>query len=395
MKQSIIISTVTAVVLSGCATQSVNTFQPFQAVDLTPKIQSGALQQKAHTLFVINDSSSSMSETYLGTGFSAQTGVSKLSIEKELLNRLNQTLPEMDLKAGLRSFGFGPCLDWQFTQSNQAVQPYSASQFGSAISSLACSSGGTPVTTALVEAPTDLASASGNIAMVVLSDGNNYASSPVPLAEQLKQQYGERLCIYTVWVGNEADKVGKQVLDEVAAVSGCGFSTSAELIASNAGMANFVEKVFFEPGTPAPVAALDSDGDGVIDALDRCPNTPKGAIVNKQGCWAFEGVLFDTNSSDIKSIYHPLFTNAIKVLNMNPGLTVEVQGHTDSRGSDAYNMALSQRRAESVKSELVSQGISGDRLTTKGFGESSPVAPNDTASGRAQNRRVVYKRTDI
>jgi OOP family OmpA-OmpF porin len=81
-------------------------------------------------------------------------------------------------------------------------------------------------------------------------------------------------------------------------------------------------------------------------------------------------------------------------MKINPGLTVEIQGHTDSYGKDAYNQGLSERRAKSVKKELVDQGVNGNRLTTKGFGESQPVESNDTDEGRAYNRRVVYKRTD-
>jgi len=390
---SLLAATVTGAVLSGCATQAVNNFQTFQAKNLNNKIKSGALVQKTNSFFVINDSSSSMSDTYLGSGFGDQPGATKFSIEKELLNRMNQTIPDDSLSSGLRSFGFGPCLSWGFTQLNQAVQSYSATSFNSALNTLECSSGGTPVASAFNATVNDLPNASGNIALILLSDGHNYDSSPVPAVQELKAQYGNKLCVYTVWVGNESEKDGQSVLNQLANVGQCGFSTTANAISSSQGMANFVEQVFFKGGTVFPTAK-DSDGDGVIDAKDRCPDTPKGAIVNKVGCWSFHGVLFDTDSAKIKSKYHPMFTNAVKVLKLNPNLTVEVQGHTDSRGSEAYNQALSERRATAVKNELMSHGIEGSRLTTVGFGESKPVASNDTAEGRAQNRRVVYLRTD-
>ena len=390
MKKTLLTATTIATVaLSGCATQSISSFQAFQANDLNALVSSGELQQTKNSFFVINDSSSSMSEIYTGAGFSSS---SKLSVEKELLSRMNQTIPNVSLSSGLRSFGFGSCLDWGYTKLNQAVQSYSSASFDSAINSLACSSGGTPVASAFTAANTDLATATGNIAVILLSDGHQYDISPVPAIETLKATYGDKLCVYTVWVGNEEQQAGQAVLQQLADVSGCGFSTTASAVASNNGMADFVTKVFFSQHA---LAEGDADGDGVLDSKDKCPNTPKGAIVDKDGCWAFHGVLFDYDKASIKAGFENVFDNAIKVLKLNPGLTVEIQGHTDSRGSDAYNQTLSENRALSVKQLLVNNGIAASRLTTKGFGESNPVASNDTDTGRAHNRRVVYKRTDM
>ncbi len=387
-------TTIASIALTGCATHSINTFEPFQAADLNSLVRSGQLQQKKNTFFVINDSSSSTGEAYLGSGFSGQT---KLSVEKTLLQRMNQTIPDISLSSGLNSFGYGPCLSWGFTELNQPLQSYSSASFESAIKSLECSSGGTPAEAAFDVAATELASDSGNIAVMLFSDGNNYDSSPAAAIASLKQQHGDRLCLYTVWVGNESDEAGKAVLEGLSRMTGCGFSTTASDISSSNGMANFVKNVFFNSVTPAPVAVKegDADGDGVLDSKDRCPNTPRGAIVDRDGCWAFRGVLFDFDKSTIKAGYENVFDNAIKVLRLNPSLTVEIQGHTDSKGSDAYNQGLSERRAASVKRLLVNNGISSGRLTTRGFGESRPVASNDTEAGRAHNRRVVYKRTDM
>ncbi|MCF6251409.1 MAG: OmpA family protein [Methylococcaceae bacterium] len=397
MKKTLLTAaTIASIALSGCATQSISTFSPFQATDLNPLVKSGQLQQKKNSFFVINDSSSSTGDTYLGSGFSGQSALSKLSVEKEILDRMNQTIPNISLSSGLRSFGFGPCLSWGFSKLNQAVQSYTSASFAGAINSLECSSGGTPVASALTAANTDLTSAPGNIAVILLSDGYNYDVSPVPAVEALKQQYGDKLCLYTIWVGNEKEAAGQAALEQLADISGCGFSTTASAVASSNGMADFVTKVFFTVSAPVAVAAEgDADGDGVLDSKDRCPNTPRGAIVDKDGCWAFHGVLFDFDKATIKSGYENVFDNAIKVLKLNPGLTVEIQGHTDSKGSATYNQNLSERRAVSVKQLLVNNGIAATRLTTRGFGEAKPVASNDTEAGRAHNRRVVYKRTDM
>ncbi len=398
MKKTLL--TVTAIataVLSGCATQSTSTFQPFQAKDLSGLVRSGHLEQKKNTVYVINDSSSSMGETYEGAGFPGQSSPTKLSVEKEILNRMNKTIPNISLSSGLRSFGYGPCTDWGYTKLNQPVQSYSSSSFDAAINSLTCSSGGTPVASAFSAANADLASAPGNIAVILLSDGHNYDVSPVAAIETLKAAHGDKLCLYTIWVGNEAQESGQAILQQLSDISGCGFSTTADAVASSNGMANFVGNVFFSKATPAaPVAREgDADNDGILDSQDKCPNTPKGAAVNKDGCWAFHGVLFDFNKSTLKPGYKSLFRNAVTVLKLNPELTVEIQGHTDNRGPASYNQKLSEERAMAVKKHLVNSGISASRLTTVGFGETRPVASNDTEEGRAHNRRVVYRRTDM
>ncbi len=145
------------------------------------------------------------------------------------------------------------------------------------------------------------------------------------------------------------------------------------------------------PACKKKVGPKDSDGDGVIDSLDRCPNTPKGATVNKVGCWVVKGLLFDFNKADIKPQYYKNLDEVVKVLKANPGLKVEIQGHTDNVGSAAYNMKLSLRRAQAVANYLIQHGISPSRLTVKGYGFTRPVASNDTPEGRALNRRVQIK----
>lgn len=151
------------------------------------------------------------------------------------------------------------------------------------------------------------------------------------------------------------------------------------------------------PNTPKGVAVdpdgcpLDTDGDGVYDYLDKCPRTPKGAKVNTSGCWILTGVNFDTDKSDISIVYSPKLDEVAVVLTKNPGVKVEVQGHTDNIASAKYNQKLSERRAAAVKEYLVGKGIAAERMIEKGFGLTAPIATNDTEEGRAQNRRVQLK----
>jgi len=97
---------------------------------------------------------------------------------------------------------------------------------------------------------------------------------------------------------------------------------------------------------------------------------------------------FDFNKATIKPEGKSELDHAVAALKADPALKAEIDGHTDSVGSDAYNMKLSERRANAARDYLVSQGIDASRITTQGFGESKPIASNDTEEGRAQNRRV-------
>lgn len=145
----------------------------------------------------------------------------------------------------------------------------------------------------------------------------------------------------------------------------------------------------------------DSDGDGVSDADDRCP-TAKGSIENK-GCPEVpkldiqritviaSKIYFETNKADLKLISHSALDDLAEILKRNEAVNLTIEGHTDSDADDNYNLTLSQKRTESVKSYLVSKGVSAERLTAIGYGETRPIATNKTADGKAKNRRVELK----
>ncbi|HTU66240.1 MAG TPA: OmpA family protein [Steroidobacteraceae bacterium] len=155
------------------------------------------------------------------------------------------------------------------------------------------------------------------------------------------------------------------------------------------------------PNTPAGAKVdekgceLDTDGDGVVDSQDKCPDTPKGDRVDAIGC-SFKdeiklpGVVFETNKADLLPESIPVLEGAIATLKRYPELNLEVAGHTDSRGSDAYNLDLSARRAETVLKYLHDGGVQ-NALTSRGYGERQPIASNNTDAGRQANRRVVLR----
>ncbi len=103
-----------------------------------------------------------------------------------------------------------------------------------------------------------------------------------------------------------------------------------------------------------------------------------------------EKILFAFSKSDLGDAAKTNLNNLVSVLNKYPNTNIEVQGHTDARGTDEYNMGLSERRAAIVADYLKVQGIAGTRITTKGYGESAPGYTNDTDEGMAQNRRVEF-----
>ncbi|MBN8431100.1 OmpA family protein [Microbulbifer salipaludis] len=149
------------------------------------------------------------------------------------------------------------------------------------------------------------------------------------------------------------------------------------------------------PPEPKPeIINLDSDGDGVLDRNDRCPNTLPGAEVDEYGCVVadqtitLENIQFEFNSARLTPRAEAALSKVAQSLRDQPNTQVEVAGHTDSQGNDSYNLRLSGQRAESVRRYLVQNGVNAARITARGYGETQPVASNATESGRAQNRRV-------
>lgn len=200
-------------------------------------------------------------------------------------------------------------------------------------------------------------------------------------------------------------------------------------------------------GKPCPANMTDSDGDGVTDDKDKCPNTPAGRKVDAKGCefdrdgdgivdgadkcpdvyaktpdgcplpaapvatpapapapvatpapaaakpvivrkLVLEGVNFDYDKATLRPQDIAIIDKNAEDLKQWGDVNVEIAGHTDNRGSDEYNMHLSQHRAEAVREYLISKGVAADRLTAKGYGESQPIVDNNTDVNRLKNRRV-------
>ena len=151
-----------------------------------------------------------------------------------------------------------------------------------------------------------------------------------------------------------------------------------------------------EEAVVAPTVCTDGDNDGVCDNVDKCPDTEADVTVDANGCAAAAesvrvelDVKFEFDKSAVQQGSYAEIKTVADFMNQYPQTTTTVEGHTDSVGSDAYNQQLSQRRADAVRNVMVDEyGVAADRISAVGEGESQPVASNETADGRALNRRV-------
>jgi OOP family OmpA-OmpF porin len=380
-----------------------------------------------------------------GSMFLKQSGEAHVKAKqaKDILTAMNQRIPELGYMGVIRIFPpnitlIGP-------------KKYDRTSFGKVIEDLPekgkIFGNRTPLGRGLLDLRNVINQmVPGKTAIIIFSDGEkNVDIDTLEATATMKAEY-ENIFFHSVSLANE--KEPRQLLEQISAVSN-GISAEASVMSSDeVALDRFVRDVFYTvkvsvdsdgdgviddkdqcpntprgvrvdalgcpldsdgdgvvdyldrcPGTPSAVAVdssgcpLDSDRDGVPDYLDKCPNTPKGATVNEVGCWALKAtMLFDTNSSYVKDEAYPFLDQVVTILRNNPEMKVEIQGHADSTGTAEYNLWLSQRRANRVMEYLVDKGINAERLVAKGYGSTQPVASNGTEQGRAQNRRVELKR---
>jgi len=368
--------------LFGCAAKQMSTPTAFEPVNFDKT----AYTSKVDNFLIVFDSSSSMRYPI--------EGETKFDKAKAIVNRLNVTLPEMGQTAGIRSFGHSSKVAKTSTELIYGMEKYSTANLDKKFQKIVEPGGTSPLYKALNDAKSDFKGLSGESnAVVIISDGEDLPGNVLASAKALKDLYGSSICFFPIHVGNSPE--GEGLLKQIASIGGCGFySTADQLLNSPEDMACFVEKVFLSkkkvpaPAAPVVVPRKDSDKDGVYDDEDQCPGTPIGAHVNSVGCWVLDNVLFGSGSAVIKPGAYYLLDDVAKILEKNPVMSIDLQGHTDSIGSAKSNKDLSLRRAQAVKNYLIGKGIMPNRMTTEGFGFTKPVALNGTNVGRSLNRRV-------
>lgn len=237
--------------------------------------------------------------------------------------------------------------------------------------------GYTPIHHVLTETKAQLEGGRTPGALVVFSDGlPDDADWALANGGKLVEARPD-LCIHTVQTGD--DPAGTAFLTALSGLSACGSHRSGSSLSSAGALQSFAKTVFVGPADappppPPPVAKP-------VPAPPPPPDPCKSVV-------RLRGIEFEFDKAEILPVSRPILDVVADQLRQCPAIRVSVDGHTDAIGSDAYNQALSLRRAQATRNYLVEVGIDAGRLSTQGFGESRPVDTNDTPSGRARNRRV-------
>jgi outer membrane protein OmpA-like peptidoglycan-associated protein len=307
--------------LAGCSSTPYSP-EPFSAAS----INTTAYVAKVDAFAVVMDASSSMNyDTDDRRNFYTA---------KDVATHMNATIPELGYKAALVGFGSGGCVNDEDAMVVYGPVTYQSSDFSSGLTKFECAGGVTPMAQGIDVAGGALKNSSGKVALIVISDFWEINSGAVTTAvDKLKTDFGSRLCIHTIKVGDA-------------------YHTS-DMIAGLAGV-NGSPVVMYEKNTMSASALFDHDksvlkeeGKTALHALDESIKARSASIVD-----------------------------------------IDVIGHTDSDGTEEYNMALSIRRAEAVRDYMVSEGVNAAIIDVSGEGESNPVVSNATQEGRAENRRV-------
>jgi len=360
-------------VLVGCAAQKQQT--AFSPTDLNQKVQSGQMAQKVDTFEIINDLSISMSDAYQGG--------TKLTRAADTLRRMNMTIPDLKMDAGLRSFGYVEMGSMINSRLVYGLTGYTKDGLTAALGNQGRDGGLTPLDRAIDDARDDLKAANGRLAVIILSDGEDQDEAPIQAAERMKGQYGNRVCIYTIQIGDHP--AGKKILQRIAEVGGCGFYASSDDIMTSAAMGDYVEKVFLEKASPVAKKRAEPKAPEPIQEQKSVAQSAAAA----EPVTITLNVEFDTGKSNIKTKYHNEIKKVADFMIQYPQATAVIEGHTDNVGKREKNMKLAQDRANSIKNYLVNKfKISGTRLEAVGFGPDKPIADNATVEGRQKNRRV-------
>ncbi|MGD0275194.1 MAG: OmpA family protein [Syntrophales bacterium] len=354
--------------------------------DLNAKLKSGQYVQNANNVYIIFDKSGSMLDSYADK--------EKFDIEKTLVSSFNRTIPDLDLQAALRTFG-NNFANFNVTNLKYGVTKYNADAVDNTVKKIHLPFGDSPLDVAITAAGNDLQPLQGKSAFVIFTDGEDMGNALVKAATNVKDAFGDRLCIYTVQIGN--DEKGAKLLNQIARAGQCGFAVQGDKLASDAEMTDFVEKIFLAAAPPPPPAKEP-------EVVAPPPPPPPPPVVEEKK--APEPVTevekkiiekgrvnlmieFDTGKAVVKPKYYKEIQNVADVMKKHPDLNIVVEGHTDNVGGAKYNLNLSQKRAEAVKKVMeIRFEIAASLVKAQGFGYSRPLASNKTPDGRQKNRRV-------
>lgn len=297
----------------------------------------------------------------------------KIEIAKQVVQSLNQEIPDLDYNASMLTFA--PMSKLYPAQGVAA--DYDQGRYGQAVDLIGTEFNIfgrlTPMGPDTMDLSTALDGMSGETAIIVVSDGmDNLGIDAVEAARDIYNRY-PGVCFHVISLATEPE--GEDTLEKIAGLRGCSVTAdAADLMASNAAMQQFARDVFYdtvvEEAEPEPAPEPEPEPEPMVEDVI-----------------SLRSVHFDFDKSNIRPDMRPILDEAANLIKQEEG-DLQLEGHTDSIGTEEYNMGLGRRRANSVKQYLIDKGVDGNRLDTKSFGESQPKYTNETDEGRALNRRV-------
>ena len=350
--------------------------QPVAPIDAGAMLPGTNERIDVDQLVVIADTSSSITES------------GQFPRQRALVLSFVDSLPDGDYEAGAVVFG-------GFERQTYPLEPYDRGRFRSEAADIALLNEGTPIDRVFRETSAWLEGKSGRAAVVVFTDGlptdaigrPNNGGPALKAARGLTEAHKGSVCFHSVQLGNSSE--GAEFLRRLSETTPCGTFRAADAVYDVATLHAMQRDVFLAGSLPAVAAApRDADGDGVYDLNDRCPATPRGAQVDRNGCWAVPAVTFSLDSAEIASGFRSELDGVAAVLKSNPDLRVRIEGHTDTTGTEPHNEKLSQQRARAVGDFLIAAGVDASRIETQGWGQRKPAYPNDTDAQRSANRRA-------
>ncbi len=323
----------------------------------------------ADNFIVLHDSSSSMSDKY------GNTDMLEIEAEQLILKEKVSTLPELDWQAGI--YSFTPGWGLHDLKTHLSMRTYNKAEFAQAVDALPTKpAGNTRLKGAMVGLEELLAGLKGKTVVFVFTDGQYSPQPGFPAPGATASKLAEKYDVCFQVISTEQDKAQYEAVMNIAKASECsGTLAFAKLLGHPEWMTDVLFRVEKKAMAEQPMAKKP---------MEKATGIIQGAV------------LFAFDSSAINEIAAKELIELSIFLNLNKGKRAVLAGHTDSIGSDAYNMKLSQRRAESARTYLVEKmGLDKNRITLSWFGKSDPAASNDTEEGRMKNRRVSIVTADM
>lgn len=286
---------------------------------------------------------------------------SEYQFEKNLVQAFTAAMPDGEYASGIDSFAGVSTQAWV----ENPLARFSREVMVDGAASIRPLGATTPLARAIQYQREEVAGIGGRGALLVFSDGK--VLNPLEVLQacrDLKTAHGGEFCIYTVLIGSDRD--GRELLQEMAAVNGCGKYYDATNLNTAAAMDAMARDIFLGPH----------------DFQQVTLSAPEGLPLD------LRNILFDNDSSVVAASYDAQLRAVVAIMARNPTMHIRLDGHTDFHASDEYNQKLSERRVNAVKAALIQRSADAARLNTNAYGELRPTVPNDTPEHLHMNRRV-------